>query len=58
MAQLLFQGSQLFELFRQGIVASATISDALIVSRRPTVLPSVLLAGNASIGKSHPILFN
>ena len=52
MAQLLFQDSQLFQLF----VASATVSDALIGSWRPTVLPSVLLAGNPSIGKSYPIL--
>ena len=58
MAQLLFQDSQLFQLFRKGIVASATVSDALIVSWHPTVLPSALLAGNASIGKSDPILFD
>ena len=46
MAQLLFQDSQLFQLFRQGIGASATVSDALIVNWRPTIRPSVLLAGN------------
>lgn len=51
----LVQDRQLFQLFCQGIVASATVSDALIVSWRPSTWPSVLLAGKPSIGKSHPV---
>lgn len=53
MAHLLFQDSQLFQLFPQLTVTSAIVSDAQIVAWRRTTCPSVLMAGSPSIGKSH-----